>query len=98
MAKYVISPLAAQDMEAIGDYIAQDNPHRAITFILELRSQCDRLAASPKTCRSRPELGEKIRSSAYGNYVIFFQDAPDGLCIVRVLHGAMDIASRFPEK
>ena len=95
MAKYVISPLAAQDLEAISDYIAQDNPHRAITFIMELRSQCDRVAASPKACRSRPELGENIRSSAYGNYVIFFQDVPDELCIVRVLHGAMDSGSRF---
>ena len=98
MAKYVISPLAAQDLEAIGDYIAQDNPRRAIAFIAELRSQCDRIAASPKACRSRHELGENIRSSAYGNYVIFFQDAPDELCIVRVLHGAMDAGSRFPTK
>ena len=98
MAKYVISPLAAQDMEAIGDYIAQDNPHRAITFIAELRSQCDRIAESPQACRSRPEMGENIRSSAYGNYVIFFQDAPDGLSIARVLHGAMDAGSRFQKE
>lgn len=98
MAKYVISPLAAQDLEGIGDYIAQDNPHRAITFIVELRSQCDRIAASPKACRSRPELGENIRSSAYGNYVIFFQDTPVELCIVRVLHGAMDAGSRFQKE
>ena len=98
MAKYVISPLAAQDLEAIGDYIAQDNPHRAITFILELRTQCNRIAASPKAYRSRLDMGENIRSSAYGNYVIFFQDAPDGLCIVRVLHGAMDAGSRFPKE
>ena len=98
MPKYLISPLAAQDMEAIGDYIAQDNPHRAITFIAELRSQCDKIAISPKACRSRPDLGNNIRSSAYGNYVIFFQDALEGLCIVRVLHGAMDAGSRFQKE
>lgn len=98
MAKYAISPLAAQDLEAIGDYIAQDNPHRAITFIAELRRQCDKIAASPKACRNRPELGENIRSSVYGNYVIFFQDVQDGLCIVRVLHGAMDAGSRFQKE
>ena len=98
MANYVISPLAAQDLEAIGDYIAQDNPHRAFTFIMELRSQCDRIAASPKACRARPDLGEDIRSSAYGNYVIFFQETTDGLLIVRVLHGAMDSGSRFQKE
>ncbi len=98
MARYWISPLAEQDLEAIGDFIAQDNPHRAITFIVELRNQCARIAANPKACRSRPGLGTNIRSFAYGNYVIFFQENPDTICIVRVLHGAMDIENRFMEK
>jgi plasmid stabilization system protein ParE len=53
---------------------------------------------SPKACRSRPELGEDIRSFAYGNYVILNQDSQNDLCIVRVLHGAMDIENRFSEK
>jgi toxin ParE1/3/4 len=98
MARYRISPLAEQDLEAIGDFIAQDNPHRALTFIIELREQCAKVAASPKAYRLRPELGDNIRSSAYGNYVIFFQEDSDGLYIVRVLHGAMDIERRFTEK
>jgi toxin ParE1/3/4 len=98
MARYRISPLAEQDLEAIGDFIAQDNPYRALTFIAELRNQCARIAASPKACRLRPELGDNMRSFAFGNYVIFFQDDPAELCIVRVLHGAMDIENRFSEK
>ena len=98
MARYLISPLAEQGIEAIGDYIAQDNPHRAITFIAELRSQCAKIASSPKACRARPELGENIRSCAFGNYVIFFQVNMETLCVVRVLHGAMDIENRFSEK
>jgi toxin ParE1/3/4 len=97
MARYWISPLAEQDLEAIGDFIAQDNPQRAITFIIELRNQCAKIAANPKACRLRPELGANVRSFAYGNYVIFFQETPDSLCIVRVLHGAMDIEARFAE-
>jgi len=94
---YLVSPLAEQDIESIGDYIALDNPHRALTFIAELRGQCGTIAASPKAFRARPELGESIRSCAYGNYVIFFQDV-ETVCIVRVLHGAMDIEARFVEK
>lgn len=98
MAHYWISPLAEQDLEAIGDFIAQDNPQRALTFIAELRRHCTKIAASPKAFRPRPELGNDIRSCAYGNYVIFFQERPADLCIVRVLHGAMDIESRFSGK
>ena len=97
MTRFPISSLAEQDIEAIGDYIAQDNPHRALTFITELRSQCAKISFSPKACRTRPELGENIRSCAYGNYVIFFQGDSKELCIVRVLHGAMDIETKFAE-
>jgi len=97
VVRYLVSPLAEQDIESIGDYIALDDPHRALTFITELRSQCAKIAISPKLFRARPELGDSIRSCAYGNYVIFFQDAPT-IRIVRVLHGAMDIEARFIEK
>lgn len=98
MPQYWISPLAEQDLEAIGDFIAQDNPQRALTFIAELRGQCARIAANPKVGRLRLELGANIRSFAYGNYVIFFQEYPDTLCIARVLHGAMDIEGKFSGK
>ncbi|MGP1276409.1 MAG: type II toxin-antitoxin system RelE/ParE family toxin, partial [Caulobacterales bacterium] len=31
------SPAAERDLEEIADYIAQDNPRRALSFIAELR-------------------------------------------------------------
>lgn len=34
----LITPLAAYDLEEIGDYIAQDNPVRAGSFVAELRA------------------------------------------------------------
>jgi len=64
VTRFVISQLAEQDIESIGDYIAQDNPHRALTFIAELRSQCAKISLSPKAYSSRPGLGENIRSCA----------------------------------
>jgi plasmid stabilization system protein ParE len=33
----VFSPKAAEDLEEIGDYIARDNPQRAVSFIEEYR-------------------------------------------------------------
>ena len=32
----LFTPLAETDLEVIGDYIAQDNPARALTFIQEM--------------------------------------------------------------
>jgi toxin ParE1/3/4 len=93
--RVAISPLAERDLEAIGDYIADDNPSRALSFIAELRIQCATISKAPQAYRARSELGEGIRSCAHGNYVIFFTATKVRLTIVRVLHGAMDIPAQF---
>ena len=95
--RVIFTRLAERDLEDIGDYIARDNPRRALSFILELRRQCGKIAEAPQAYRRRPELGEGIRSCAHGNYVIFFREDRDGLGIVRILHGAMDIEARFAD-
>lgn len=91
LAQLLITPLAEQDLEAIGDYIAQDNPRRALSFIEELRNQCERIARNPQGYRTRPELGEGLRSCAHGHYVIFFEANAQDVLIIRVLHGARDL-------
>ena len=91
-----ISPFAERDLEAIGDYIAEDAPARARAFVAELRAQCSKISTAPLIYRARPELGDGIRSCAHGNYVIFFTATKIHLNIVRVLHGAMDIPAQFP--
>lgn len=45
--RLLITPLAVFDLEEIGDYIAQDNPIRAGTFVAELRAHCNDVI-SPK--------------------------------------------------
>jgi toxin ParE1/3/4 len=67
----LITPLAAVDLEEIGDYIAQDNPVRAGTFVAELRAHCEKMYLNPSGYRRRPELSDDLRSCAHGNYVIF---------------------------
>lgn len=94
--RVTLSPLAERDLEAIGDYIAEDNPLKALTFIDEIRVQCEKIARAPQAYRVRPELAQGLRSCALGNYVIFFIATKSHLTVVRVLHGAMDIPARFP--
>lgn len=93
--RLTLTPLAEQDLEAIGDYIAADNPNRAVSFIRELRDQCQRISANPLGYRLRSELGEDVRSCAHHNYVIFFAVTVEDVTIVRVLHGARDFPSIF---
>lgn len=93
--RIIITPLAEQDIESIGDYIARDDPVRAVAFVREIRAQCERIARNPLGYRQRDELGDGIRSCAHGNYVLFFTSESDALRIVRVLHGARDLAVQF---
>lgn len=95
--KLGISPQAEQDMEAIGDYIAQDNPVRAVSFTEELYQQCLLIAETPVIYRERPELGQSIRSCAYGRYLIVFRVLDTEVRIERLLHGSRDITTLFAE-
>ena len=60
----LITPLAAFDLEEIGDYIAQDNPMRAVSFVTDLRAQCEKICLNPAGYRRRPELSDDLRSCA----------------------------------
>ncbi len=93
--RLAFTPLAEHDLEAIADYIAADNPKRALSFVRELRAQCQRITLNPSGYRLRSELGDGIRSCAHGHYVIFFESEPDAVVIVRILHGARDIPTAF---
>jgi toxin ParE1/3/4 len=61
----LITPLAAFDLEEIGDYIAQDNPVRAGSFVAELRVHCEKICLNPAGYRLRPELSDDLRSCAH---------------------------------
>lgn len=95
--KLGISPLAEQDIEAISDYIAQDNPVRAVSFTEELYQQCLLIAESPVIYKERPELGQSVRTCAYGRYLIVFRVLDTEVRIERLLHGSRDIITLFSE-
>jgi addiction module RelE/StbE family toxin len=85
------SPKAISDLENIGDYIADDNPRRAVSFIEELRQRCQQLEKFPKSHPKFAALGKNARYMAYGNYVILYNVQSDKVRIERILHGARDI-------
>jgi toxin ParE1/3/4 len=95
--RLLISPLAEQDLEQIADFIAQDQPLRALSFVQALHKQCKNIAMQPQIYRLRTELGSDIRSCAYGHYVIFFAAQEQELHIIRVLHGSRDIHAALNE-
>lgn len=91
--QYHIANRAATDLDSIWDYIAGDNPDTSDRVIARLTASFQRLARWPQLGRVRADLGMALRSFAVGHHVIFHRPVPDGIDIVRVLHGARDLPS-----
>jgi len=82
-----LSGFVEGDLEEIGDYIALDNPRRAVTFIQEIRAAMSRIGQGPQLYQLRPEIGEEARLAVVGRYVILFWIEGDVVRIERVLQG-----------
>ena len=88
MPRLLLSPRAQLDLEEIGDYIARDNPQRAVSFLDELKAHCERILEMPGSYPARTGLGAGIRMAAHGRYLILFCADADGVRIERILHSA----------
>jgi toxin ParE1/3/4 len=89
--RVVLSEQAESDLERIGDAIAVDSPHRAISFVVELRDKCESLLETPKAFPVIARYSRMaIRRRVHGNYLIFYRIGRDAVVVLRVLHGAMN--------
>lgn len=97
--KVDITSAAEADLEAIADYIARDNPVRAMSFVRELYERCLDVAQMPEAWPIVPRYEHhRIRRRVHGRYMIFYRIGDDRIIILHVLNGAMDVeAILFPE-
>jgi len=87
----VITAEAEADLERIGDFIANVNPTRAISFVRELRECCEGLAKMPKRFQLVPRHEQaNVRRRVHGNYLIFYRIGTETIDVLHVLYGAMD--------
>ncbi|MDR3070101.1 MAG: type II toxin-antitoxin system RelE/ParE family toxin [Propionibacteriaceae bacterium] len=93
--RVILLPSAEVDIEGIGDYIAANNPARALTFIQGLRQQAENLSHFPlghPHVRGYEPSG--VRYTVYGRHLIIFRviqdDESSVVHVLRVLHEAQD--------
>jgi plasmid stabilization system protein ParE len=93
-----ITEEAERDLEVIGDYIALDDPVRAIGFISELREKCLTLAELPERFPLVVRFeAQGVRRRVHGNYLIFYRIEREQVVVLHILHGAQDYgATLFP--
>jgi toxin ParE1/3/4 len=95
MSALRVSAAAEDDLVGIWLYIAQDSLSAADAFLSRLRDICHTLAGSPGMGRQRDELAPGVRSFAVGAYLIFYRQIPEGIEVVRVLSGHLDLPRHF---
>ena len=95
MARVTRRPQAEVDILEIWDFIAGDSIAAADKWVDDLDEKMSLWATQPMMGRARDELAPGVRSLAFGRYVVFFAPLPDGIDIVRVMHGARDIDNTF---
>ena len=95
MRDLVISRDAEADLTLIWVYIAENSPVAAETVSQSFSDTFDRLLTFPYLGRTREEVCPGLRSIPVGSYSIFYRVQESALEIVRVLHGAENVDSKF---
>ena len=104
MAEFILASCVENELWAIWERIADDNPDAATRVVEAAYETFKTLAANPGLGRLRkfrdPRL-EGVRSwlvSGFDNYLIFYRAIPEGIEVLHVYHGARDIEALFGGK
>jgi plasmid stabilization system protein ParE len=99
--RLVFTRAAQTNLIEIADYI-ESRSGSSVTaqrFCSRLIVKCQRLARLRGPIgRSRPELLPGLRSTPFGNYVIFFHYVEDTFEVVNILEGHLDVETHFKNK
>jgi plasmid stabilization system protein ParE len=98
MAEVRWTPQAADDLEAITNFIATDSPQYARLFAMDVLVAVERFAVFPNSGRVVPELKDPaIREILFGSYRIVYRVKGDLVEVLTVYHGSRLLdPSRLP--
>ena len=92
--RLVLTEAARADLRNIRRYIAEDSPQNARVFIAELTAKISFIAETGLTGSPRDHVAEGLRAFPYKRRCIYYRLYDDRVVIVRVLHGAQDVAGQ----
>lgn len=95
MSRIRLTPLADQDLVQIWHFIAQDDPVAADRLLDLLEEKYKLLAENPHMGPARPDIAKELRYLPVGNCLLLYRVIPNGIELVRVVHGARDLQQLF---
>jgi toxin ParE1/3/4 len=95
MSRYLISPSASRDLNAIADYFLTRNVDAGEKLFHEFTKKCQYISQFPNLGKSYSYLRPSLRGLPLDGYIIFYRVVNDGVEIVRVVSGRQDLESLF---
>lgn len=97
MSPYALTPKAAEDLDEIWDYVAEDkSPSRADAVTERIRESIELVALTPGMGHGREDLAdESLRVWPVYSYLIVYRPEQRPIEIVRILGGYQDILHLF---
>ena len=83
------TPLAANDLEAISEFVSRDSPYYANILVLDVMAGIERLAYFPHLGRLVPEVSDpQIRELLLGNYRVIYRYRLQIVEVLTIYHSA----------
>lgn len=98
MTLLVIAEPAARDLEAIVDYIAQNNPVAAETVYRGIIRAMERLPGFPALGRPGRHPGTRERRIPGLPYLIVYDASPEAVTILAIFHTSRDLAQALRDR
>jgi toxin ParE1/3/4 len=97
MTNVFLSVEAEVDVLEITGFISSGDEAVVRKFVGRLTEVLDSLAEHPEMGKRRDDLREGLRSISFNPYLVFYKVKDDEVEIVRIIHGARDIAALFQD-
>jgi toxin ParE1/3/4 len=97
MIDVILSIEAEVDLLEITSFISSGDEAIARRFVYGLMESLDLLSEYPEMGRKRDDLKRGLRSINFNRYLVLYKIEGTRVEVVRIVHGARDIASLFEE-
>jgi toxin ParE1/3/4 len=95
MNRYIISLPASRDLQSIADYFAVENVEAGERLLYVFNQKCQQLINFPNMGRQYEDLRPSLRGLPLDGYIIFYIIIGNGIEIVRVVGGKLNLKSLF---
>ena len=94
-SRVVRSPRAAEDLIELWAHMAVDDLAAADRMLDAIEDEFAKLAANPRLGPTRPDIAKHVRLFPIRRYVTLYRALPDGIEVVRVVHGMRRLSGIF---